>query len=96
MTAEPPGRMIYLTFHHNVSKRHKREARNFGDSRSRSRVLAASLMVLTIGNRVNSHFSIEGNNWDLNGGVRVSDRLKSQKVHFNSVPSAVQLALDTV
>ena len=47
--ATPPGRSIYLKFRHNVFKRHKREVRYFGDSRSKiSKVLAASLMARTI------------------------------------------------
>ena len=44
--SNPPGRSIYLKFCHNVSKRHKKWVRNFGDSRWKgSRVLASSLMV---------------------------------------------------
>ena len=48
MTAATPlsGKSIYLRSCQNVSKKHKREVRKFGDSRGKgSRVLAASLMV---------------------------------------------------
>ena len=41
----PPGKSIYLKFRHNLSKRHKRDVRNFGDSRWKgSRGLAVCVM----------------------------------------------------
>ena len=46
MTAATPGRSIYLTFRHDVSKGHKEEVRHLGESRLKgSKVLAASLIV---------------------------------------------------
>ena len=62
----PPDRSIYLKFRHNVSRRHKREVRNFGESRWKGpRVLAGQSdgtsqtppPPLPVGNRVSLDWS---------------------------------------
>ena len=64
--SNPPSRSFYLKFRHNVSKAHKKEDRDFGDSRWKgSRAMAANLMEgtkppppppLPVGNRFNVRF----------------------------------------